>query len=60
MSCIRAWRNVLHLIGNIYQAQDHVERGPECCNVLCLYLEDEHIRLLQASTGSRSGGSLRR
>jgi len=42
---------ILHLVCNIYQAKNHVERGPECCKVLCIYFKDKCIRTFKPALG---------
>lgn len=47
--------NILHLIGNIYQAEGHVERGPECRNILRHYAKDEHCITFSPAPGHGAG-----
>jgi hypothetical protein len=41
--------DLLHLVGNAYEAQEHIERSPERCEILCFNMQDQRIIPLNPS-----------
>jgi len=46
---------ILHLIGNVYEPEDHIERCPEGCNVLCFDPDHEHVATFKPAAGHGTG-----
>jgi hypothetical protein len=46
---------LLHLVGNANEAQEHIERSPQRREILCLNMQDQRIRPLDPSLRRRAG-----
>jgi hypothetical protein len=47
--------NLLHLIGNIDEPQEHIQRCPQGCDILCPYGEHKRFLAFKPATGVRAG-----